>query len=297
MEKQIGRPSSLRQRAATLEKFFQELPPLGSDDYLAHVEGAPTDELPPEVLVRAFRQLPPDSLSSRVTLRRLVGRRPDGSWEYLGPLITYARKVHQKDSPDSYEDLLQDAAERMMRTLPTSRGAFAERSWNSFCRRELIDAWRDRYGRRGEHLPREESLEVPDEDGPTDRLTWLTEPPVWHVGLMTTRVETIEKIAIKVLQEIPDEFVRSVAQRAWFNNQPPAVSGAGTAEGGASLTSLFPQKSRSQIMRALRHAKAQLAAALLKDHDLVLGPDLDALLLRLSGRTMGASSALKEMKK
>jgi DNA-directed RNA polymerase specialized sigma24 family protein len=296
MEKQVGRPSSLRQRAATLEKFFQELPPLGSNDYLAHVEAAPTDELPPEVLVRAFRQLPPDSLSSRVTLRRLLGRRPDGSWEYLGPLITYARKVHQEGSADSYEDLLQDAAERMIRTLPTLRGAFAERSWNSFCRRELIDAWRDRYGRRGEHLPREESLEVPDEDGPTDRLTWLSEPPVWHVGLTPTRVEAIEKIAIKVVQRIPDEFVRSVAQRAWFNNQQPPISGAGTAE-GASLTSLFPQKSRSQIMRALRHAKAQLAAALLEDHDLDLGPDLNALLLRLRGSPTRASSVLKEMKK
>ena len=64
-----------------------------------------------------------------------------------------------------------------------------------------------------------------------------------------------------------------------------------------SLTSLFPQKSRFQIMRALRHAKAQLTAALLEDHDLDLGPDLNALLLRLRGRTTGASGALKEMKK
>ena len=116
MEKQTGRPSSMRQRAATLEKLFQELPPLGSDDYLAHVVGAPTDELPPEVLVRAFRQLPSDSLSSRATLRRLLGRRPDGSGEYVGPLIAYARYVHRAGSPDSYEDLLQDAFVHIMKT-------------------------------------------------------------------------------------------------------------------------------------------------------------------------------------
>ena len=140
-------------------------------------------------------------------------------------------------------------------------------------------------------------MEVPDEDDPTDRLTWLTKLPEWHVDLKANQVEAIEKIAMKVVQEIPDQFIRSVAQRAWFSKQQPAVSGAGTAEGEASLTSLFPDKSRFQIMRALRHAKAQLAAALLDDRDLDLGPDLDALLLRLSGRTTGASSAAKEMKK
>lgn len=297
MEKQVGRPSSFKQRAATLENLFQGLPPLGSDEYLVHVKCAPSSELPPEVLVRAFRQLPPNSISSRATLRRLLGRRPDGSWEYLGPLITYARKVHRKNSSDSYEDSLQDAVERMMRTLPSSRGAIAERSWNGFCRWELIEARRDRYGRRGERLPGEKSLEVPDEDSPTDQLTWLTEPPEWHVDLKPTQVEAIEKIAMKVVQEIPDEFVRSVAQRAWFNKQHPAVSGAGTANGEASLSSLFPGKSRFQIMRALRHAKAQLAAALIQDRYLDLGPDIDALLLRLSGKTTEASSAAKEMKK
>jgi len=42
-----------------IDEIFQALPPLGSDDYVAHISSAKTRELPPEVLARAFRQLPP----------------------------------------------------------------------------------------------------------------------------------------------------------------------------------------------------------------------------------------------
>jgi hypothetical protein len=52
-----------------------------------------------------------------------------------------------------------------------------------------------------------------------------------------------------------------------------------------------------QIMRALGHANALLAAALLTDPTLELTPDLQALLAKVKARPMGSARAAKEQKK
>jgi hypothetical protein len=159
----------------THEKIFQSLPPLGSTEYLDYIANAPPEALPPEVLARAFRQLPPDSPASRATLRRLFGRCSDGSWEYFSPLLAHARRR----AKENYEESLQNAFTRILETLPGPQGAYAERAWNAFCYVALIDAWRERYGRRGERLHVEESLEVPSDDDDIDKLSWLKDPPPW----------------------------------------------------------------------------------------------------------------------
>src|SRR5947209_6404638 len=92
--------------ARTKEEVFQVLPPLGSDEYVRYISSANAEELPPEVLARAYRQLPPKSPASEETLRRLFRRREE-RWEYFGPLIARARRL--TNSHDEYEDLLQDA--------------------------------------------------------------------------------------------------------------------------------------------------------------------------------------------
>ncbi|SRR5712692_7320975 len=108
MEKQSA---ALRSTALSLpgpqphEAIFQALPPLGSDEYLAHIRSAPFPDLPPEVLARAFRQLPPQSEASKATLERLLLRRSDGSWDYVGPLVRYARRRSQLTKRDSYQRL------------------------------------------------------------------------------------------------------------------------------------------------------------------------------------------------
>jgi hypothetical protein len=118
------------------------------------------------------------------------------------------------------------------------------------------------------------------------------------VSLKPTQVSAIEEIATQVLESIPGEFIRGVAREAWFKNSRPKLSGIGDSDNGeASLTSLFPGKNRFQIMRALRHANAQLAAALLADRNLDLGPNVDALLRRLTADPTGRSSIAKEIKK
>jgi DNA-directed RNA polymerase specialized sigma24 family protein len=302
MEKQSG---TLRSTALSLpspqphEAIFQALPPLGSDEYLGHIRSAPFSDLPPEVLARAFRQLPPESEASKATLARLFLRRSDGSWDYLGPLVRYARRQSRMAKRDSYEDLLQDGLRRILVTLPSSRGEFAERSWNAFCRRELSDAWRERYGRRGERYPLEEPLELSEEDdAQIDPISILSESPPWHGTVKPSKVIAIEEIAHRVISEIPDEFIRAVAVETWFKNTRPRISGSGKSTNvERPLTVVFAGKSRFQIMRALGHANALLAAALLTDPNLELTPDLQALLTKIKARPIGSARAAKEQKK
>lgn len=88
------------ERYRVLDERFQALPPLGSDEYARYLDSAPTQELPPEVLVRAFRQLPTSGIAARKTLERLFRRLPDGSWEYLGPMVIYARRKGRSRKTD-----------------------------------------------------------------------------------------------------------------------------------------------------------------------------------------------------
>lgn len=276
--------SSSPQDKPTYDQIFQALPALGSQEYLAHVGGATKEALPPEVLVRAFRQLPPGSTGSVKTLERLLGRRADGSWEYLGPLVSYARR-RSRGNPKAHEDAFQNALQRILETLAGSRGQFAERAWNAFCRHAMIDAWRQQYGRRGERLPREEALEPGSESENSKPWTGIGAARRIQCSMKLDKTGTIERIAKEVVAGIPDEFVRAVAQAAWFENERPQVTATGVAEDGAvPLAAVFAGKSRYQIMRALRLADAQLAATLLADQTLDLGVDVEALLTTLRAR-------------
>src|SRR5216683_6292795 len=78
--------------AGAVEEVFQALPPLGSDAYVEHISKATAKELPPEVLARALRQLPPESAGYEATLERLLRRKGKG-WEYFGALVAKARRM------------------------------------------------------------------------------------------------------------------------------------------------------------------------------------------------------------
>ena len=72
------------------EIIFQRLPPLDSREFIQFIQTATVSDLPPEVLVRAFRQLPPASHTSRIVLERLFQKRGE-CWDYLGPVVAFAR--------------------------------------------------------------------------------------------------------------------------------------------------------------------------------------------------------------
>jgi DNA-directed RNA polymerase specialized sigma24 family protein len=265
--------------ALTKEEAFQALPPLDSDEYVEHILIANTEDLPPEILARAYRQVPPHSAASDETLRRLT-RRHGERWEYFGPLVARARRL--TNSHDEYEDLLQDAFRRIFETLPTARGQYAEKAWFGFCYRELIDAWRERHGRRGERLKKEVAMGESEDDATRELLSLVSELPPWHEEVRVKYTEKIEDVMHRVLEEIPDRFVRAVAGAAWLGNERPRVSGTTAKKDNLSLTEHFPGKSRFQITRALRQADSQLAAALLTELDVELNQEVRALLERKS---------------
>jgi DNA-directed RNA polymerase specialized sigma24 family protein len=270
------------------EQFFQRLPPLGSDAYLAHIQSASASDLPPEVLARAFRQLPLDHPASRPTFERLIRRNAEGAWDYLGPLVARARRRSRISKHDDHEDILQDALRRIWQTIRTRRGESSERAWHAYCLRESTDAWRERYGRRGERLPRETQAEFSPEEGEEDPLSLVCEPPAWHGNADPERVVKIEEIMRTVISQIPDKYIRELATAAWLRGERPKVSRtASTPKEELALTDLFPGKSRHKLTRDLRKVDAQLAAALLTDPALHLDPDAVAWLeeIRAAGKS------------
>lgn len=270
----------LANRLRTVEQVFRALPPLGSPQYIEHISSATARELPPEVLARALRQLPTNSAGFDATWARLT-RRQGKRWEYFLPVTAQARRMAV--GVHDHEDVMQDAFRRILETLPTERGDLAERAWHSFCRREATEAWRDRFGRRGERVPREDAVEIGQlteaEGGekPSEEVFDIEDLPPWHVVIHNDNSERIERMARKVVKAIPDEFVREVASRAWFSDVPVKLSGTPKPE-TLILTEVFTGKSRHQIQRALRQAKTQLAAALLAEEDVEWSSEIQALL-------------------
>ena len=132
---------------------------------------------------------------------------------------------------------------------------------------------------------KEQLVDCGEDDAPEDLLEIPSETAPWLPTVEENQVALIEQIARDVVDQIDDTFIRAVACASWFANERPLVSGAReTAEGEPPLTTRFKNKSRHQITRALRHADAQLVAALLAAEDLVLTPGIKALLERLGGR-------------
>jgi hypothetical protein len=292
--KQKTPSDALLRREAGIDAAFQAFPPLGSPDYLVHIESATTADIPPEALVRAFRQLPPDSDAARATLERLFRKRGT-RWDYLGPLVGYARRRSEGGELGAYKDLLQDALARILQVLPTPRGEYAEHSWHSYCRRELSEAWRERYGRRGERIPKERLVDCGEGAAPQDLLEIASEIAPWLPTVEANQVALIEQIARDVVAQIDDEFIRAVAYASWFANERPLVSGVReTAEGEPPLTTRFKNKSRHQITRALRRADVQLLAALLAAEDLVFTPGITALLEELAERRRAVDMQARE---
>jgi len=282
-----------------LEAAFQALPALGSEEYLAHIENASPSSLPPEVLVRALRQLPAGSVPWDATLARLFrqretfhGKQRETRWDYLGPLVAYARRQARRGKRDEYRDLLQDALAQILKVLPTPGGAFAEQAWHTFCRQQLSNAWRARYGRRGERFPPEQPAGIGAGAEDADPLAEIAVAPPWHAVTEARSIQRIEAVARRVVGLIQDKFVQAVAEAAWFNTERPRVSGLW--DKGATLMARFPGNSRYRLMRSLRHADAQLAAALLTEGDIEWAGNLRSFLENRAGNSTSRGARSKQ---
>lgn len=273
---------------ASIDDLYQRLPRLDSEEYVTYVTTAPRSDLPPEVLARAFRQLPIESEAGRATIGRLF-RRIGTKWEYLEPVVKLARdrardmlSEDRGAAADIHEDLLQDALVSIVRVLPTPRGAYAEVAWTAFAFTQFKDTWRQRYGRRGERLDPHrvsvsKSADAEDEDrDPLDLVS--NEQSIWGAIVTNDQTAEIEATAERVAHGINDPFVRDVALAAWSSNDRPRTSGVAKPGQLPTLQERFPDKSRDQINRALRKADSLLATELLSNRNLTWSDDLRAML-------------------
>jgi DNA-directed RNA polymerase specialized sigma24 family protein len=240
--------------------IFQALPPLGSDEYLRHIADAPTDALPPQVLVRAYRELanagPSMMDAANRTFKRLI-RKTGKRFEYLGPAVDY---LHDRIPRNQYfqdlEDLLQETMIIMANVLPTERGSFGEKSWFRFARQCANEAWRSRVGRKGE------KQEPPRDEPAQDRQTGEWSNPLERAREGDAKDNGVEvdvhAFLAEVIATIPDPFLRAVAVDQHLSGEPSPDSGKGDKP---SLSVQFG-KSRYSIMRARNAIKARILAAL-----------------------------------
>lgn len=204
-----------------IDEIFDSLPALGSQAYLDLVRRAPASELPAQVLVRAYRQLPPESLEAEATLGRLLGQNDrDG---YLTPLWRAAtRKLSHRDW-FAVEDLVSDTIVEIIDTLGGPRGKGADTAWISYLYQRLEDAYRRRVGRRRERQDDERAEPALNESGEyVDVLDTVSneaaaEAP-WHGRVESNDVVWLEEFIARVLARIPDDRIREVAHDLFSAN-------------------------------------------------------------------------------
>jgi hypothetical protein len=253
------------------EQLYAALPAFDSPEYLAHIAQADVSELPAQVLARAYRQLLQTDLkaAAEATLVRLLDHQNE--YGYLVIVRHLARRrVPEGQQWHDEEDLFQTALMEILKVLPTARGALAETAWVRFCQNCFSDAWRAMHGRRGERLQVE--FAQPTQDNETgDYLfqveTTTGEDAPWHAGIDQSELPRVEALVLKTINAIGDPFIRAVAADQ-FSAAPSPISSA--RENNAHKAPLTEQlnASRFQISRALRSAKARLAAELLADQHL-----------------------------
>ncbi|MBW3569715.1 MAG: hypothetical protein KY467_01295 [Gemmatimonadetes bacterium] len=134
------------------EALFAALMQMEEGDLIQHVRSAPREDLPAEVLARAYRELwlkerftPAEEVANRLFAGRVEELEAgEGAPEYMRWLyvaaVRFARKSPSREAPDLY----QSALRQVIRALRGSQGAQAHKAWKSFCFDRLRDAWRER---------------------------------------------------------------------------------------------------------------------------------------------------------
>jgi DNA-directed RNA polymerase specialized sigma24 family protein len=261
---QTGHPAGER-----FAEMLAALPAPGSDEFLQLLHSANISVLPAQVLVRAYRHLLDEGNeeAAQLTLDRLL----DVSQQH--GYLKVVRVLARKQVPDGQnwhdaDDLYQAAMLEIVKVLRSSRGVLAETAWVRFCQNCFEDAWRSLHGRRGERL-RTEFIE-PRRDDESEELVFAVEQTdgadaPWHAGTKKSELPKIEIIIRRTITAMSDPLMKKVAEDQFSDSPSPISSGRGDDDRPPLTEQLGV--SRFQISRALRNAKARLAAALLADNE------------------------------
>jgi hypothetical protein len=242
---------------------------------------APSEALPAQVLVRAYRQLcsAKREEAMRATLDRL----------FIPANLRHIRRLANQRVPPAQathvaDDLFQAALTEIVEVLPTERGAIAETAWKRFCEQRFSDAWRHLFGKCGsklkikvgsERIPITYVKPNPDSGGGSYEGNETEEQPddpveatdgsaaPWHSGFKESDLPAVERIIGETIASLPDPVMCHVAEDQWGDDPSPILSG--TSEGGKPPLTDQTGLSRHQLTRLLKNLRARLAGALLAD--------------------------------
>lgn len=250
------------------DEIFSALPKLGSPEYIKYIERAAAAELPPQVLARAYRQLPPDSTAAKATIGRLLDF--EDRHGYLNSLQRAARRrISRRDWFDP-DDLVLETIKEIYISIGTPRGKGAELYWFKYLRQRLEDAYRSLNGRFNERRDPERAdprldEETGEEVDPVDEInsaTWTA----WHGNMDPDLTQWLEEFVGRELAKISDDGIRGVA-RDLFGAEPSTQQ---------ELADRFGVD-RSQIMRWREIARGVIYAALQVQNE---RPDFDVSWLK-----------------
>lgn len=243
-----------------IDEIFKALPPLGSKNYLEHIKKARASELPAQVLVRAYRQLPRGSPEANATLARLLGNYD--RYGYLAPLWQAAKYRLSDRDWFGPEDLVARAIEEIVSTLGGPRGKGADTAWVAFLHQRLEDAYRAMVGRRGERQDVEKVEPYLDEESgklvhPAEEIASDMAPATgWHGKVDENNTQWMEEFVARELAKIADDRIRGVA-RDLFSAQPSAMDALSERYG----------VDRFQIHRWREIARTKIYAALQRQNE------------------------------
>jgi DNA-directed RNA polymerase specialized sigma24 family protein len=260
--------SSEKKPPDRLEKIYLELPPLTSQEYLTLLKDAGFQDLPGQVLARAYRQIitgDPNHTAAKATLQRLLVPEP-GKYDYLS-VVRRLAKQHTSQSLDGIDpqDLVQEVRLEILKALASEQGEYAEIAWVAFIRQRFFDVWRRHYGRYGERVDAE--AKGLDDEFEISKVNYSKSPQAlkeenhWPRGCTRWIPDAVED----AIASIPDEFTQSVA-RDQFSQEPSPISGKRQQNGKQPLTQQLGV-SRDCINRALKRARIKIALDLLARAD------------------------------
>ncbi len=208
--------------ARQVDELFGKVKPLTSSEYIDQLKTASAAELPPQVLVRAYRQLPKDSRAAQATLDRLLAK--DDKYGYLAPLRKAAARRISDNDFFSEDDLVEETVREMAKALGGARGKGADLYWIKFIYQRLEDGYRSLNGRRGERADPIKVRRWENEEGrlvnPADEAA--RGGATWHGNIEEDNQQWIEDFVEREIEEIEHPQIREVA-RELFRADPPSM--------------------------------------------------------------------------
>jgi hypothetical protein len=253
------------------EEIYKGLPPLDSPEYLRLLNTAKPEELPAEVLVRAYRQLcqaEPHGVAASATIETLLVRHGTYYFSRVRSLA-WTDVVGRKPWVDA-EDMVGDVMAKVCELLPGKMGRHAETNWVVFTLNRYRDARRTYYGREGAKGRAEQGESA--EDGISLQSDDLTAAR-YKEGAGPRRdgfdqTARIEAVIANAVAKIREPFLKKVAEDQ-FGPNPSPISSRNESDAQQTLSGRL-EVSRHKVERALKVARALVREALLSDPTLDL---------------------------